>query len=99
MSKWAIKRILHTKNIRVNSLAGIVATFPIKEVVLPPVYFQAALSIIVAPVCNASETDINWMHEIEAYIWIGKLLEESKQAHKIRIQTACFILIEDNPYR
>ena len=38
------------------------------------------------------------MHEIEAYIQTGKLLEESKQAHKIRVQVARFTLIGDNPY-
>lgn len=51
------------------------------------------------PLCNASETDVNWMHEIEAYIRTGKLPEDRKQTHKIRVQAARFTLIEDNLYR
>ena len=39
------------------------------------------------------------MHEIEMYLRIGDLPEESKQTHKIRIETAYFTLIEDNLYR
>ena len=39
------------------------------------------------------------MNEIKAYIRIGELPKESKQAHKIRIQTTHFTLIGDNLYR
>ena len=39
------------------------------------------------------------MHEIEMYLRTGDLLEESKQAHKVRIQAARFTLIGDNLYR
>ena len=36
------------------------------------------------------------MNEIEAYIRIGKLPKDSKQAHKIRVWAAHFTLIGDN---
>ncbi|KAL6337543.1 hypothetical protein AAG906_037136 [Vitis piasezkii] len=39
---------------------------------------------------------INWMNEIEAYIRIGKLPKDSKQAHKIRVWATHFTLIGDN---
>ena len=79
MSKWVVKRISCTENIQVNALARIATTLPIKKVVLLSVYLQVTSSIAAIPICSASETVINWMHEIEAYIQIGKLPEgESK---------------------
>ncbi|RVW35783.1 hypothetical protein CK203_082555 [Vitis vinifera] len=48
---------------------------------------------------SASKTDISWMHEIETYLRIGELPEESKQAHKIRVQAACYTLIKESLYR
>lgn len=93
LSKWVVKRILRTKNIQADVLVGIASTLPIKEAVLLHVYLQVASSIVDGPVCSTSETNINWMHEIEAYIWTGKLPEDSKQAHKIWVQVAYFTLI------
>ena len=38
LNKWAIKRISHSENTQVDALARIVATLPVKELVLLPVY-------------------------------------------------------------
>ena len=97
--KWAIKRIPRTENAQVGALAGIATTLPIKETILSLVYLQATSLIATAPICNTSETDIGWMHEIKMYLRTGDLLEESKQAHKVQIQVARFTLIGDNLYR
>lgn len=86
LSKWVVKRIPHVENIQANALAGIVVTIPVKEVVLLPVYFQAASLIVATPICNTNQISISWMNDIEAYIRTGKLPEDSKQAHKIRVQ-------------
>ncbi|RVW88662.1 hypothetical protein CK203_043756 [Vitis vinifera] len=99
LSKSAIKRIPHTKNVQANALARIVATLPIKEAILMPVYLQATSLIVIATICNTSETGVGWMHEIQMYLRIGDLLEESKQAHKMRIQVGRFTLIGDSLYR
>ena len=99
LSKSAIKRIPHTKNVQANALARIVATLPIKEAILMPVYLQATSLIVIATICNTSETGVGWMHEIKMYLRIGDLLEESKQAHKMRIQVGRFTLIGDSLYR
>ena len=99
LSKSAIKRIPHTKNVQANALARIVATLPIKEAILMPVYLQATSLIVIATICNTSETGVGWMHEIQMYLRIGDLLEESKQAHKMRIQVTRFTLIRDSLYR
>ena len=39
------------------------------------------------------------MNEIETYLQIRDFPEESKQAHKIRVQATCSTLIKDNLYR
>ena len=99
LSKWVIKRITRTENVQANVLAGIVVTLPIKEVVLLLVHLQTTSSIAVAPVCNTSEISVGWMHKIETYLQTGDLPEESKRAHKIRVQATRFTLIEDNLYK
>ena len=88
LSKWVIKRIPDIENVQVDSLVGIVATLPIKEAVLLPIYLQATSQIIATLVCNTNEAGVTWMNEIKAYIQIGELPKESKQAHKIWVQTA-----------
>ena len=55
--------------------------------------------ITVAPVCNTNEASIGWMNEIETYLQTGDLPEESKLAHKIRVQAARFTPIGNNLYR
>ena len=63
---------------------------------LLPVYLQVASSLAVAPVCTTNEADVGWMNKIETYLRIGDLLEESKRAHKIRVQATHFTLIGDS---
>ena len=38
LSKWAVKSILCIENLQADALARIVATLPVKEAVLLPVY-------------------------------------------------------------
>ncbi|KAL6335423.1 hypothetical protein AAG906_029666 [Vitis piasezkii] len=56
-------------------------------------------SIVVTPVYNAREEGIKWTREIENYLRIGDLPEESKHAHKVRMQAAHFTLIGDRLFR
>ena len=58
LSKQAIKRILRIEDVQVDALAGITVTLPIKEVVLLSVHLQTTSSIVVAHVCNISETSV-----------------------------------------
>ncbi|KAL6322060.1 hypothetical protein AAG906_003460 [Vitis piasezkii] len=83
LSEWVVKRIPSTENVQANALAGIATTLLVKEAILLPIYLQVASSIVVAPICSASETGISWMHEIETYLLIGNLPKENKHAHKI----------------
>ncbi|XP_034672622.1 uncharacterized protein LOC117904223 [Vitis riparia] len=99
LNEWAIKKISHIENVQVEALVGRGVTLPIKEAVLLVVHLQTTSSIAVAPICNTNETSLGWAHEIENYLRTGNLLEESKRAHKIRVQVARFTLIGDCLYR
>ena len=99
LSKQVIKRISRIENVQVDALVGIAAILSIKKAVLVSVHLQTTSSIAVAPVYNTSETSVGWIHEIETYLQTGDLPEESKRAHKIRVQATRFTLIEDNLYK
>lgn len=99
LKEWVIKRIPRIENVQVDALAGVVAMLPIKEVILLPIHLQTVSSITVTPICNAREIGAEWTHEIENYLLTRDLPKESKRAHKIWVQAACFTLIGDCLYR
>ncbi|RVX18112.1 hypothetical protein CK203_003921 [Vitis vinifera] len=78
---------------------GCMAQYLSKEVVLLLVHLQTTSSIAVTHVCNTNETSVGWVHEIENYLLIGNLPEESKRVHKIWVQAVRFTLIRDCLYR
>ena len=43
--QWTIEKIPRTDNVRVDALAGIVASLPIKEAILLPIHVQTNPSI------------------------------------------------------
>ena len=38
LGEWVVERVLRTENLKVDALAGIVATLPIKEAMLLSIY-------------------------------------------------------------
>ena len=55
LGEWIVERVPQTKNLKADSLAGIVATFPIEEVVLLSIYFQTMSSIVLAPIYSTTK--------------------------------------------
>ena len=55
LGEWTVERVPQTKNLKANSLAGIVATFPIEEVTLLSIYFQTMSSIVLAPIYSTTK--------------------------------------------
>ena len=90
LDKWVIRWVPQNENVKADALVGIVATLPIKEAVMLPVYLKATFSITPKPMCNTSEANFCWMHDIVKYLKIGELPKDGKQAHKLRIQVARF---------
>lgn len=64
LSEWVIERVPRIENLKVDALVGIVATLPVKEVMLLPIYLQTASSITAASICSTIETDTDWTHKI-----------------------------------
>ncbi|RVW33911.1 hypothetical protein CK203_082960 [Vitis vinifera] len=101
--EWTIEKIPRTDNVRVDALAGIAASLPIKEAILLLIHVQSDPSIIEASTCNtnkASQGDgQKWTEVITRYLRTGILPKEPRQAHKIRVQAARFTLIEGHLYK
>ena len=54
LEEWVIEKIPRGDNVQADALAGIVASFPIKESTMLPVYIQATSTIVDSHVCNVS---------------------------------------------
>ena len=97
------RKIPGADNVHVDALAGLVASLPIKETILLPIYVQTSPSIIEAPTCNtieeSQEESQEWTRVIAKYLRTGALPDEPKHAHKIRVQTARFALIGECLYK
>lgn len=63
------------------------------------IYVQVTPTIAESHICNAVKEDQDWTVGIKAYLQAGTLPEDSKHAHKIRVQAARFTLIGDDLYR
>ena len=52
LGEWIIEKIPRRENVQVDALAGIAASFPVKESTMLPVYVQATPIIVESYVCN-----------------------------------------------
>ncbi|XP_059590546.1 uncharacterized protein LOC132253155 [Vitis vinifera] len=88
-TEWTIEKIKRTDNRRVDALAGIAASFPIKEAILLPIHVQTNPSVVEVSTCNTIEAnqadDQEWTYNIAEYLRTGTLPGDPKQAHKIRL--------------
>nr|CAN62495.1 hypothetical protein VITISV_027483 [Vitis vinifera] len=102
-TEWTIEKIRRTENGRVDALAGITASLPIKEAILLPIHVQANSSVAETSTCNAIEASQadsqEWTNNIIGYLRTGTLPGDPKQAHKIRVQAARFTLIGGHLYK
>nr|CAN79632.1 hypothetical protein VITISV_038058 [Vitis vinifera] len=89
---WTIEKIKRADNGRIDALAGIAASLPIKEAILLPIHVQAN------PSANQTN-DQEWTHDIAEYLRTGTLPGDPKQAHKIRVQAARFTHIGGHLYK
>ena len=82
-----------------DTLAGVAASLPIRESILLPIHVQTTPSIVESPVCNTIEESQEWTSAIKMYLRTGALPEDSKHAHRTRVQATRFTLIGDYLYR
>ena len=55
LGEWTIEKIPRANNVHADALARIVASLPIKEAILLPIYVQTSPSITEASTCNTIE--------------------------------------------
>lgn len=70
---------------KVDALAGVVAILPINELKILLVYVNATPSITSEQINDIVQTDLGWMQSIIDYLCTGEVLEDGRQAHKLRI--------------
>ena len=103
LSEWTIEKIPRVDNVRVDALARIATSLPIKEAILFPIYVQTDPSIIETSTCNtieeSQEEGQEWTEVIAGYLQTGSLPDEPKQVYKIRVQAARFTLIGEHLYK
>ena len=80
LDEWAVEKIPQADKMQVDALAGIVASLPIRESILLPIYVQTAPSITESLVCNTIEESQDWTSAIKTYLWTGTLSKDSKHA-------------------
>lgn len=99
LEEWVVEKIPRLENMQADALVGIVASFPIKESTMLPIYFQAAPTITESHVCNIGPKEYDWTVDIRSYLQAGALPEDPKHAHKIQVQVSRFTLIGNELYR
>ena len=68
-----------------DALAAVIASLPIKETVLLPVYYQPESSITTNQVNEVYEVAPSWMTPIVHYLSMGELPNDKAEANKIQV--------------
>ena len=99
LSAWKLEHVTRDSNERVDALSAVAASFPIKETIYLPIYYQPGSSILRAQVSQIKEVPPSWMDPIWLYIATGELPNDRGRAHKIQIQSARFSLVDGQLYK
>ena len=94
---WRLEHILRSSNRKEDPLAIIVASLPIKEIVL--LYYQPESSITTNQVNEVEEVAPSWLTPIVSYLSLGELSDDKAEAHKIQVQAAWFSLVNEQLYK
>ena len=82
---WRLEYVPRNSNEKSEDLVAIVASLPIKEKVLLPVYHQPESSITINQVNEIDEIGLSWMTPIARYLSSGELSDNRDEAHKIQV--------------
>ena len=96
---WKLEHIPRDSNERVDALAVVAASIPIKEIVFLPIYYQLVLSITNDRVSQIDEARPSWMTHIMHYLSSGELPDNKVETHKVQVQAARFSLVNRQLYK
>ena len=98
-SAWKIEHVTRDYNERADALAAVAASLPKRETVFLPIYYQPESSILHAQINQIEEVPRSWMDPIRLYLATGELPNDRDKAHKVRIQSARFSMIDGQLYK
>ena len=96
---WKLEHIPKDCNEKADALAAMAASLPIIKTIFLPIYYQPDSSIAIVQVSQVDETSPSWMDPIAQYISTGEIPNEKDKAHKVRIQSARFPLIDGQLFK
>ena len=99
LSAWKIEHVIRDYNERVDALAAVAASLQIRETIFLPIYYQPGSSILHAQINQIEEVPLSWMDTIRLYLATGELPDDRNKAHKVRIQSARFSMINGQLYK
>ena len=99
LAAWKLEHIPRDRNERVDALAIVAASLPVKETIYLPIYYKPDSSILHDRVSQIQEAPPSWMDPIILYITTGELPDDKSRAHKIQIQSARFSIIDGQLYK
>ena len=82
---WWMEHVLRNYNEKVDTLAAVATSMPIKETMLLLVYYQPKSSITTGWMNEIDETGPSWMTQIVCYLSSGELPDNKVEAHKIQV--------------
>ena len=83
LSAWRLEHVPKDRNEKVNALAVVAASLPVKETIYLPIYYQTYSSILHTQVSQIKEAPLSWMDPIRLCITKGELPDDRNRAHKI----------------
>ena len=99
LSAWRLEHVPRDCNEREDALVAVAASFPVGETIYLPIYYKPDSSILHTQVSQIKEAPLSWMDPIWLYIATGELPDDRNRAHKIRIQSARFSIIDGQLYK
>ena len=96
---WKLAHISRDSNEKVDALALVVASIPIREILFLPVYYQLTSSIKTNQVSQIDIESSSWLTPIMCYLRSRELLDNRSEAHKTQVQVARFSLVNGQLYK
>ena len=96
---WLLEHVSRSTYEKVDALAVVAASLPIKGTVLLPVYYKPESSITTNQVNEVNETGPSWMTLVVRYLNLRELPDNRAETHKIQVQAAQFSLINRQLYK
>ena len=94
-----LKHIPKDSNEKADALASVAASLSITEIIFLPIYYQP-VSSIASPQVNRVDKDLpSWMDLVTLYLSTGQLSSERDKAHKLKVQSARFSLVDGQLFK